>query len=471
MLNPAEAETRKLSLLAAKQSYDKDFGDLDLTDEVIYKSLIELYWYSKLPCLDLQRLTSQERGESSLLKRCYWKGELMSCAAIFTTRPTDRGMCCSFNAKAADEMYQASRYTSALQELQNQDKNLSFPALDNEKTVVKDFIPQGGLEKGLALVLDSHADKVAIGSVSDNFQGFVATISSRNDFPITSRKPLMIKPGHLNIVGISAINIQADDNIRKYRAEQRKCYFEDEHPLKIFKKYSQRNCQLERSLEYASKLVQEENANFNQCVPWFYPVNDDVKNTSMCDPWEQKVFQEKMGMVPRDEYAECLPDCKGNIYDTKVDRAVFKKCDHTNLGASTFCDLESGDINPSIWSQEAREEFQLITGNIPYYLFQNPENQTLYSSKRSYQPHSDIPFQNNMTYNAFENDIAMVHFYFEREDILQLKRSEKVSIADLLSSFGGNLGLGLGFSCISLAEIIYWLTIRLWQNMIVDRKH
>ena len=70
-----------------------------------------------------------------------------------------------------------------------------------------------------------------------------------------------------------------------------------------------------------------------------------------------------------------------------------------------------------------------------------------------------------MTYNAFENDIAMVQFYFEKEDILQLKRSERVSIEDLFSSFGGNLGLGLGFSCISLAEIIYWLTIRLWQNL------
>ena len=388
----------------------------------------------------------------------------MSCAAIFTTRPTDRGMCCSFNAKAAEEMYKTSRYSSVLEELQKQDKKLTFPPLHHEKTVVKDFKPQGGLEKGLALVLDSHSNIVAPGSVSDNFQGFVATVSSKNEFPITSRKTLMIKPGQLNMVGITAINIQADEGVRQYDGEKRKCYFEDEYPLKLFKKYSQRNCQLERSLEYASRLVPEENANFTQCIPWFYPVNDE-NTVNMCDPWEQNAFQEIMGNIPGDEYGDCLPDCKGNIYDTKVDRAVFKKCDHTNLGASTFCNLESGDMNPSIWSQEARDEFETGTGKMPHYLFQNPENQTIYSSKRSYQPHPDIPFQKNLSYNAFENDIAMVYFYFEREDILQLKRSERVPIADLISSFGGNLGLGLGFSCISLAEIVYWLTIRLWQNL------
>ena len=38
-------------------------------------------------------------GEHSMLKKCFWKGRRLDCAAIFTVFPTDRGMCCTFNMK------------------------------------------------------------------------------------------------------------------------------------------------------------------------------------------------------------------------------------------------------------------------------------------------------------------------------------------------------------------------------------
>ena len=34
----------------------------------------------------------------------------MNCSSIFTMFPTDRGMCCAFNMKKADDMFKASRY-------------------------------------------------------------------------------------------------------------------------------------------------------------------------------------------------------------------------------------------------------------------------------------------------------------------------------------------------------------------------
>ena len=38
-----------------------------------------------------------------MLKDCRWKGRRVSCSAIFTMYPTDRGMCCSFNKPKADD--------------------------------------------------------------------------------------------------------------------------------------------------------------------------------------------------------------------------------------------------------------------------------------------------------------------------------------------------------------------------------
>ena len=43
-----------------------------------------------------------------------------------------------------------------------------------------------------------------------------------------------------------------------------------------------------------------------------------------------------------------------------------------------------------------------------------------------------------------------------------------MTVSDYVSQVGGMLGLGLGFSLMSAAEIIYWFTIRLWQNMSTD---
>ena len=471
MLDPAELSSRIDATEKAKQTYQDNFGSLNMTDPKVYQNLLEVFWYSQLPCFDLKTLTSEERDQTGLLKRCYWKGQLMSCQAIFTTRPTDRGMCCTFNMRAADKIFKESRYAHALERLQMQDKNLSFPPTQNEHTELEDIKPQAGLTKGLTVVVDAHGDLVATGSVSDNFKGFTATITAPGDFPITKRKTRMIKPGQLNMVEISATNVEADETIRDVQPKARHCYFANEYNLKLHKSYSQRNCYLECSLEYASKTMKKRG--MEECIPWFYPIEDNT-TVKMCDPWEQKTFQSIIETVSSNVCEECLPDCTGNIYDTKVDRADFKKCDHTNLGASMFCNLETGDLNPSIWSQDARSEFETNVGNVPKYLLKSVENKTQFSNKRSYatdpEALKNMPLgqrlAQNPTYDAFENDIAMAYFYFENEDILQIKRNKKMTTSEYVSAVGGNLGLGIGFSLISMAEIIYWLTIRFWRNII-----
>ena len=65
---------------------------------------------------------------------------------------------------------------------------------------------------------------------------------------------------------------------------------------------------------------------------------------------------------------------------------------------------------------------------------------------------------------AFEKDIAMVKFYFEKSRAVQFQRKASNNWFSFMSQVGGNAGLGVGFSFISAMEIIYWLTIRLVQN-------
>ena len=70
----------------------------------------------------------------------------------------------------------------------------------------------------------------------------------------------------------------------------------------------------------------------------------------------------------------------------------------------------------------------------------------------------------NPAYDAFEKDIAMVKFYFEKSRVFQFQTKASNNWFDFLSQVGGNAGLGIGFSIISAMEIIDWITIRLIQN-------
>ena len=97
-----------------------------------YPSIFQVLWHSINPCFDIRyninsnivlkmifrNWTSNYRDQKSTIKRCKWKGldvglpsplllasPQVSCTAIFKTNPTDRGMCCTFNALAAEEIY------------------------------------------------------------------------------------------------------------------------------------------------------------------------------------------------------------------------------------------------------------------------------------------------------------------------------------------------------------------------------
>ena len=119
-LDPGKLEERKVAVEKAKMQYNNEFGAMDLVKS--YKSLFELLWYSQLPCFDVKNITSNTLGEMSIIKKCFWKEMEMPCPSIFTAMPTDRGMCCIFNMKKAEDIFQKSEYASLIQTMQNMDR-------------------------------------------------------------------------------------------------------------------------------------------------------------------------------------------------------------------------------------------------------------------------------------------------------------------------------------------------------------
>ena len=126
-------------------------------------------------------------------------------------------------------------------------------------------------------------------------------------------------------------------------------------------------------------------------------------------------------------------------------------------------------MNPSIWFEKTNDEYKAQLGKIPTYI---EDDQSKMSNKRQFVPSTwkkqKLVFrtENEMhpTYDAFKQDIAMVNFHFDKTSGLQFKRAPRLTLLDFISQMGGLLGLGIGFSLVSGAEIIYWLTIRLFLN-------
>ncbi len=181
-----------------------------------FEGMFSILWYSGLPCFDINGVTSTKDGEKSVLKSCFWKGVKIPCAAIFSTFPTDQGMCCAFNMKAADEMFQQATYAELLMKKQAADKMSSFMDFNVPSWYAMKGEPkiQPGINKGLTLMLDSHNDIVASGSVDSDFQGFTAIVTNRDSYPLTRQQGFQLKSGHFNLVGLSGTKISATHSIQ-----------------------------------------------------------------------------------------------------------------------------------------------------------------------------------------------------------------------------------------------------------------
>lgn len=493
-LDPNKKEERDNQARAAIRHYDENFGKIDL--ERSYPALFELLWYGQMPCTDVRGITSEVKDELSFLKKCYWKGMEIACNSIFQKRPTDKGLCCSFNMEKAENILKDSKYREAVILRQMEDTNNGFEVGEKPNWYIENDepTPEAGRKKGLTLIVDGHSDRLSAATVSDNFRGFPIVVDDNDKFPMVALSELIARPGFESNIKVNAFHLDALDETRKYGPDKRKCYFPDEYQLKMHKYYSQTNCVFECELEFASKCLttcnefgkecncknlhfQNEYVNgSNLCVPWFYP-SHGIQSTKICNPWNTQKFREILSkQIPIGQCKYCLPDCTTTIYDTSVSYAELRKCDRTTIGStSILCDLVNGVINPAPWVHNAQKEYEIANQSVPWYLetSSNGGYRSRFTDKRNNLKARDTAdgliftsvLKDAPTYDAFEKDIGIINIFFKEKKIMKYETANRMSFFDFLSQIGGSLGLVMGISIISIVEIIYWFTFRLLSNL------
>ena len=191
--------------LLTQKKYILSKTDFTAGFNVAFSSL----WHSKLPCFDTRGISALTGGERGILKQCKWKGFTIPCSGIFTTFPTDRGMCCSFNIKAAEDVFSDSQFSALVKQLQAEDSNSSYENSTLPDWYVQNNEPrtQPGINMGLEVILDAHSNMVESISISNDIEGFTALITDPGDFPLTNLRGFNIRA--INITTLFLFQLSA----------------------------------------------------------------------------------------------------------------------------------------------------------------------------------------------------------------------------------------------------------------------
>merc|ERR1719210_2968267 len=197
------------------------------------------------------------------------------------------------------------------------------------------------------------------------------------------------------------------------------------------------------------------------CIPWYFPMNESM-NTRICDPWEARKFRNLMENIPDGQCDKCLPDCSTTLYHASVTAAPFRRCDYKNLGISYLCNFDE-KIDPPIWGQQVLDQYfnDLNVDDsslLPDYIRSGVKTQHRRYADENIAAGNPV-FQATNTkspsYDAYQRDIAMVTFFFESTTVFEYTREQRMTLIQYISQVGGLMGLCIGFSFISAAELIY----------------
>ncbi|XP_055840673.1 pickpocket protein 28-like [Episyrphus balteatus] len=363
------------------------------------------------------------------LASCYWKKYEQYCESIFESIVTNEGICFSFNSLKSEyyrpELYNVRKAdfigtTFDNVEDVNWDLENGYHHKADEDAFPYRVLGAGDMQSLVVTLADRKEDKEQI--CRNYVQGFKIAIHTPGDdiqlltsnyinVPLDQSVSITIKPKIIN-----------SDDLRHYLPEKRQCYYQNEPYLRYFKVYTQANCELEwltnaTLLECGCvKFSMPRNSSHPVCGSELDYCVDFLTSFSRTLKFGQvkKVKSENVCKGDGECLNYCLPTCISIEYKAEIKHQV------------------------------AISYSQVAETNVDIY--------------------------SNFKYNYSNTRISQVKISFNDDHFNGLKRSELYSTTDLIANCGGLLGLFMGVSILSLVELVYFFTLRLWTNLKNNRK-
>ncbi|KAG7200622.1 hypothetical protein KM043_001178 [Ampulex compressa] len=412
---------------------------------------LNLKWKRKL----INNLLQVSQPCTDMLYYCQWHGNQTDCEKIFNPTMTDEGICCNFNSVHRKHLFY-NPYEVDDKNLSNiprrdwSDLNITFPFNSSDWNpedgydldVQPDTIPWrpygAGQFYGLTLVLDADIKeyycsstasvgfKVGSRTVVKGYAGFrlrviasfisscsiklVMLLHNPVETPKIADFAFAVTPGEETRVIVTPRISTASRTILSIPQRKRKCFFTSERKLRYYRTYTQRNCVLECEANFTQKIC--------HCVQYYMPKSS---NTPICGKKDD----------------QCATNARRamevKLYDDDTGINVL------NISETPSCNCWPGcfeiNYNVEISQSKLLSSFKVAD----QYIKKSPK--------------------------YFSENMAVVHLFFVDSQFTKFVKNELFGFTEFLSSTGGLLGLFMGFSFLSVMEILYFATLHLWCRL------
>ncbi|CAO1415887.1 unnamed protein product [Diamesa hyperborea] len=344
---------------------------------------------------------------NEIFSKCVWRGAVTECETMFSEVLTDDGICYTFNMLDQNDLY--TEIIDESMKYPKHNKSSSYWTMqDGYKTYDSQIYPQRGLRSGLKAGIEIHliGRKIDIDYHCSGFsQGFKIALHSPNEIPRFSKQFTRIAFNNEVFINLVPEVLITSDVLKSYKPEVRKCYFDGEKTLKYFKSYTKSNCELECLANFTESIC--------GCVKFGMPFDN---KTEICMFYQQA--------------------CSEETETTWLQQKLNQNLQQTN------------NKGPKLLNSKMSDCGCLQSCSSIKYTTETSQGSFLKNDLLKVKGYDEDQYS------------SVVTIYIKDDDFIALKRSEFYGWTDFLSNCGGLFGLFMGFSILSLVEIMYYFTLR-----------
>ncbi|KAK4874127.1 hypothetical protein RN001_013487 [Aquatica leii] len=344
---------------------------------------------------------------------CKWMNQVKNCKDLFTPTLSEEGICFTFNMLDREELFTNVVFQNR-EYLHHGIKSTNWTLEDGyPPNAGRDVFPvraiSAGQGAGLSMLLRAYEkdlDYVCRGPV----QGFKLLLHHAAEVPRVSQQYFRAPLNQEIVVAIKPDMMTTSDGLKGYHPHRRQCYFPSERQLRFYKVYTQQNCEVECLTNYTLQRC--------ECVSYHMPHDEYTK---LCGAGKTL----------------CVHKASVSLLTSELEKNLDGKGKETKLGHQE-CDCLPACTSLTYNSENSQADF-----NWPKVFEANKTNfEGLTGAK-----------------------MTGVTLFFKEMQFITSERNELYGPTDFLANCGGLLGLFMGFSILSIVEILYFLSLRLFCNL------